>query len=236
MHDHFRLTRADWLTIANLLFGSFAILFVLSGKPMYAPAMIIIGSLFDLFDGWIARERNIDTVYGKAYDALADVITFGLAPAILVFWTSDKISLLALSAFVLYIQANIFRHVRIFGLKNKVLGPTNTSIALLISLIYLQGINVGLLAPSIVLLIGAGLMISERPYFSHHRFLKKCMSKPRSIFIVMPVLIITTLMIFLLPIARYVGMLVAVIYAISGQIQPLFAPKQVKVPSSRVAK
>ena len=46
---------------------------------------IIIGAVFDFFDGFAARKLKVSSPIGKELDSLADVITFGLAPSAMVF-------------------------------------------------------------------------------------------------------------------------------------------------------
>ena len=50
-----------------------------------AAGLILLGSFFDFFDGLTARILNINSLLGKQLDSLADLITFGLAPGIIVF-------------------------------------------------------------------------------------------------------------------------------------------------------
>jgi CDP-diacylglycerol--serine O-phosphatidyltransferase len=53
----------------------------------YGVFLIILGAIFDLFDGYFARLLKASSELGKQLDSLADVITFGVAPAILYFKT-----------------------------------------------------------------------------------------------------------------------------------------------------
>ena len=57
----------------------------MNGDYFNAGLMIIIGSIFDLLDGLIARLLNSESEIGKHLDSLADLTTFGIAPGILVF-------------------------------------------------------------------------------------------------------------------------------------------------------
>lgn len=73
------------ITCCNLLSGCVSAMFAFEG--MYLPAFvcIIVGAVFDFFDGLTARALKVSSPIGKELDSLADVITFGLAPAVMVF-------------------------------------------------------------------------------------------------------------------------------------------------------
>jgi CDP-diacylglycerol--serine O-phosphatidyltransferase len=74
------------LTLVNLFLGSFAIIIAFKGQNEYNAAwLIILAALFDMLDGWAARLLNAKSEFGKQLDSLADVVSFGVAPAILLF-------------------------------------------------------------------------------------------------------------------------------------------------------
>ncbi len=76
------------LTVANLLCGYFAVLSTLRGGLTdldNAARAIGFAVLFDALDGWVARATGTNTEFGKQFDSLADVISFGIAPAFLAF-------------------------------------------------------------------------------------------------------------------------------------------------------
>lgn len=87
------------LTILNLFFGFRAIIYATRGIEAMATGRnelatgffetacisILIAAVFDTFDGMIARQLNATSEFGKEYDSLADVVTFGAAPAVLVY-------------------------------------------------------------------------------------------------------------------------------------------------------
>ena len=73
------------LTCCNLLSGCGATLTAInSGDFKLALLYIIIGAVFDFFDGFAARMLHVSSPIGKELDSLADVITFGMAPAAIV--------------------------------------------------------------------------------------------------------------------------------------------------------
>lgn len=80
------------ITCCNLLCGCFATYYAFSaaqdglyGTFAYALLLIIGGAVFDFFDGFMARLLHVSSPIGKELDSLADDITFGLAPATIVF-------------------------------------------------------------------------------------------------------------------------------------------------------
>lgn len=71
----------NMITCCNLLSGCVAAVFAFEGVYTIAFACIIMGAVFDFFDGLTARALKVSSPIGKELDSLADVITFGLAPA-----------------------------------------------------------------------------------------------------------------------------------------------------------
>ena len=73
------------ITCCNLLSGCVAAMYAFEGAYPLAFAFIIAGAVFDFFDGLTARALKVSSPIGKELDSLADVITFGFAPAAMVF-------------------------------------------------------------------------------------------------------------------------------------------------------
>jgi CDP-diacylglycerol--serine O-phosphatidyltransferase len=83
---------ADWFTLANAVCGTGAVLasmaYLLTGDVarLYAACGAILAALvFDVLDGRIARWRQTSSALGRELDSLADVISFGMAPAALAY-------------------------------------------------------------------------------------------------------------------------------------------------------
>jgi len=75
------------LTCCNVFVGTLAVVFALKENLQVAVLLIIAASLFDFLDGFAARILGIKSVIGGDLDSLADVISFGLAPAaVLYMW------------------------------------------------------------------------------------------------------------------------------------------------------
>lgn len=80
----------NFITSINLFSGSAAILFLLAGEPVVAVAFIAVGMLADFFDGMTARLLNVKSELGVQLDSLADLISFGLFPGLVLFLTIES--------------------------------------------------------------------------------------------------------------------------------------------------
>src|SRR5690606_618394 len=96
MSRHFSMLRefqlADWFTLANAFCGTGAVFaamrFLQDGRVadlMAGMALIPLAFIFDALDGRVARWRKSSSTLGRELDSLADVISFGLAPAALAY-------------------------------------------------------------------------------------------------------------------------------------------------------
>jgi CDP-diacylglycerol---serine O-phosphatidyltransferase len=73
-------------TLANLFFGIFAIVAASRGQHAQASLYIVLGAFCDALDGRIARATNTGTPFGEELDSLVDAISFGLAPALMMYF------------------------------------------------------------------------------------------------------------------------------------------------------
>jgi len=91
---HFALIRefqlADWFTLANAVCGMGALFSMLTYLQTtevrhiyYAGGMVFAALVFDVLDGRIARWRRVTSGIGRELDSLSDVISFGVAPAVI---------------------------------------------------------------------------------------------------------------------------------------------------------
>jgi CDP-diacylglycerol--serine O-phosphatidyltransferase len=94
-------------TIGNIFCGYFSIISTLRGNWDYAAILIGIGYILDGLDGRIARLTKTTSDFGVQLDSIADVVTFGVSPAILAFsWGFGKIE---------GIDGNVAKHVHQLG-------------------------------------------------------------------------------------------------------------------------
>jgi len=86
-------------TILGLLCGFFSLVSSIQGNYEQAAWAIIVAALFDMLDGRVARLLSAETAFGAELDSLADMVDFGVAPAVLVYlWaltTYEKLGWLA---------------------------------------------------------------------------------------------------------------------------------------------
>lgn len=96
MKRHFSMLRdfqlADWFTLANAFCGTGAIFAAMRflqdghrGDLLFGMALIPLAFVFDALDGRVARWRKSSSTLGRELDSLADVISFGVAPAALAY-------------------------------------------------------------------------------------------------------------------------------------------------------
>lgn len=71
------------ITVCSMFAGLLSILLSVKGDYVTAAWAIIIAGVFDGLDGWVARLTNTTSKFGVELDSLADVISFGVAPAVL---------------------------------------------------------------------------------------------------------------------------------------------------------
>ncbi len=76
---------ANFVTLCNMIAGATSILMSLNGKFKTAMAFIILASIADRYDGKVARKLNQSSQLGVQMDSMGDVLSFGAAPAILVY-------------------------------------------------------------------------------------------------------------------------------------------------------
>ncbi|MDO5292735.1 MAG: CDP-diacylglycerol--serine O-phosphatidyltransferase [bacterium] len=98
------------LTFLNLGFGVLSILEVINNNYIGAAAFIIAAAIVDRYDGRIARALNVSSEIGKELDSLADLVSFGVAPAILMLFKFGlNANLIGVAAMLFYILCGCYR-------------------------------------------------------------------------------------------------------------------------------
>ena len=111
------------LTTASLFSGFFSIISAIDGNFISAGMAIFAAQMLDGLDGRVARLTNSQSAFGAQYDSLCDVISFGLAPAIIIFlWGLDSIGQTGWVFSFLYVAAAALRLARF----NTYLGSEDT--------------------------------------------------------------------------------------------------------------
>ena len=75
----------SFFTLMNLFCGFVAIIQVYEGKLELGAWLIVMAAIFDLMDGFMARLANATTEFGIELDSLSDIVSFGVAPAFLLY-------------------------------------------------------------------------------------------------------------------------------------------------------
>ncbi len=73
------------LTTTNMFFGFMSIIFAIRGEYTFGSYAIVAAAVFDLLDGRVARMTDTTSQFGAEYDSLCDLVSFGMAPALIMY-------------------------------------------------------------------------------------------------------------------------------------------------------
>ena len=76
----------SFFTLANLFFGFWSIVMAFNGNFRWAGFFIVFAGILDMLDGRVARLSNTGTRFGAELDSLVDIVSFGVAPALLMYF------------------------------------------------------------------------------------------------------------------------------------------------------
>ncbi len=222
------------LTTGALFAGFYAIVAGMNAQFEAASIAIFVAMFFDGLDGRVARLTNTQSAFGVQYDSLSDMVSFGVAPALVSFsWALSSMGKFGWAATFIYVAGAALRLARF----NTQVGTTDNSFfrglaspaaaAVLASLVWscsdpelgLVGDDIPLALKFIVALVTAGaglLMVSNFRYYSFKKFdLKK-----RVPFALMLVLVLVVGIVTIDP--PRILLLIAITYALSGPGQALW--------------
>lgn len=101
------------MTTGNLFFGFFAIIQALKSNFLYGAYAIVAAAVFDLLDGRLARLTRSTSKFGAEYDSLCDLVSFGVAPAIMLYqWALNPFGRLGWIACFLFATCGALRLAR----------------------------------------------------------------------------------------------------------------------------
>ena len=173
------------ITSMNLFSGCIAIVMAFEGAFIWVVFWVILAAIFDFFDGMAARLLNAYSDIGKELDSLADVVSFGVAPAVALFillrdYTFYSESLIFIQPYIHYLAfiIPVFSALRLakFNIDERQTSsfiglPTPANALFWISYVY--GIHKSSMANTAILFLTMGLivalsllMVSEAPMFS----------------------------------------------------------------------
>lgn len=81
----------NFITLLNLFCGIIAIIFINNVQLKLGFLFIVLGLVFDFFDGFVARLLKVTSPLGLQLDSLADVVTFGVAPSLILFQMMEQV-------------------------------------------------------------------------------------------------------------------------------------------------
>lgn len=172
---------ANFLTSLSLAFGFVSVVFSLEGHFTFASWAIILSVIFDGLDGQVARRNPTPSEFGKELDSLVDVVSFGIAPAMLGYiFIYREFHFWATLALFVYLTCSVMRLAKYNITPKETLAnyfyglPTTVSGGVLASfvLIYRKGKDISPLPASIpviflfVVLLLSYLMVSRIKYLN----------------------------------------------------------------------
>lgn len=216
-------------TTGNLFCGFWAIISVFQEKFFYAAVAILLACAFDILDGKVARLSGATSKFGVQYDSLADLVSFGIAPALLAFsWALRPYGKFGWLAAFLFVVCGALRLAR-FNVQSSsgevkyfkgLPIPAAASMIALTILLYLRLIETDWVKDIVILVmiyVLAFLMVSNVRYLSFKE-LNLAKRKPFSIFIFV---ILSMIVIIMEPtIVLFVSVL---FYVFSGPVSMLLA-------------
>ena len=168
-------------TAANLGLGFVSIIQTIQGNYDLAAGLLIISFLMDGIDGRIARRINVASDFGLQFDSLADLVSFGVAPAVFAMEVYlSGAGIYALAASILFILAGAGRLAR-YNMLPKTpyfIGLPIPAAGITLITFYLAGIDIGFTQALVMMLLLAFLMISKIKYPNFNIVL----SRPRDYF------------------------------------------------------
>lgn len=226
------------ITTAALFSGFYAIIMAMSGRFEAAAIAIFVAALFDGMDGRVARMTNTQSPFGAEYDSLSDMVSFGVAPALVVFsWSLQSLGKIGWICAFIYAVAAAFRLAR-FNVqidvvdKRYFIGLASPLAAAIVAAMVWAGADNKLPVQDIELAIGAAvitvvsafLMVSNFKYYSF-----KELDRSRVPFAVMlPVVLVFGIVAYNLPIGLFA---VSAVYALSGPIAAIWNKAKAKSPA-----
>ena len=172
----FRHILPNMVTSGNLLCGLFSLILVLHGRYIPAAWLVFFAVIFDGFDGKVARMLGGGSQFGMEFDSLADLVSFGTAPAILMYQVSVR-GLYILGAvtacfFALCVALRLARF-NVVHVPGPFQGLPCPAGGLFVSSFVIAGVKLPAWVMACVLVAVGLLMISSIPYANMKKLTKK---------------------------------------------------------------
>ena len=227
-------------TTGNVFCGFYAFIAVLNEQFYFAAWAIVAGMVFDGLDGRIARLTKTTSAFGEQYDSLADIITFGMAPAFLAYsWVLKPFGRLGWMAAFLFLLCAALRLARFNVTKPEIRSehfvglPSPASAVVIASIVIaFEDLFATRMNPFIMVMVVyalAFLMVSNIKYPAFKRFdFKKRVVFSRFLFVILFIYVLAT-------IPRVALFILGVTYAIIGPIGLLLKNKKLEAESSKTS-
>jgi CDP-diacylglycerol--serine O-phosphatidyltransferase len=192
-------------TTGNVFCGFYAFIAVFNDQHYVAAWAIVVALIFDVLDGRIARMTKTTSAFGAQYDSLADVISFGMAPAFLAYsWVMKPFDRVGWMAAFLFLLCAALRLARFNITKSDVKDdhftglPTPAAAAVIASLVIgFEDLFATRINPMVMVAVVYGLaflMVSNVKYPAMKRFdFKKRVAFSRFLFVVLFIYILATI-------------------------------------------
>lgn len=158
------------ITLTNLIFGALSLIYSFHHQYHLAAIMILLAVVMDSMDGRVARRLNVSGDLGKELDSLCDLVSFGVAPALLYIAASigaiDNNAKLAFGGTIIgiiFIVCGAYRLARfnILNIHEYYVGIPITLAGFLVALIYIGIPNIPVVIMMIVMALLAFFMVSR---------------------------------------------------------------------------
>lgn len=178
----FRQLAPNMVTSGNLLCGIFSLMLVLHGRFIPAAWMIFFAVIFDGFDGKVARMLGGGSQFGLEFDSLADLVSFGVAPSILLYQVFVKelylIGAVSSCFFALCVALRLARF-NIVHVPGPFQGLPCPAGGLFVASFIIAKINLPSWVMALILVLTGFLMISSIPYANMKKLTKKTADKTK---------------------------------------------------------
>ncbi|MEM7355237.1 MAG: CDP-diacylglycerol--serine O-phosphatidyltransferase [Acidobacteriota bacterium] len=168
-------------TMGNILMGFYAIILGFRGEFATAALLVFVAGILDGLDGRIARMTHTESEFGREFDSLADVLTFGITPALLAYlWGLQDLGRIGWLIPLFFLICTAVRLAR-YNVQTKAVDsrffvglPSPAAAGFIASFLFVQPdseIRVWLAAAMLLSLVGVGtLMVSTFRYASFKKF------------------------------------------------------------------
>lgn len=215
------------LTTGNLLCGFFALIAASNGRYTQAAIAIFVAFLFDGLDGLTARFTKTTSIFGLEYDSLADLVSFGLAPGLMLYWWAlSPHGRLGWLAAGLYVICGALRLARFNAMAHVLPSRHFTGLPIpaaagvvASAVLFSENLSVEPVLSPLLLAIGAYLLAFLMVSTIRYRSLKQLELKRRRPFNLVVIAILLLLVVAALP--ELMLLCLTLGYAVSGPVEAL---------------